>query len=98
MSLTKKQQQQTIDEFQTNLQLLNYSLDKIASDLQTTTEKITAVAQLQVQKIEEPWILRNYLIDELRKNRQTPVLFSALSGDFHNYWFLNTEIIEKGKL
>ncbi|WDF81722.1 DUF2316 family protein [Lacticaseibacillus pabuli] len=96
MSLTLAQQQATRDEFATNMQRSGLSLETVANALGTTPDVIAANLQLNSRRIEDPWIIRNYLLDEMQQHGQTPVPFTALKGDFHQYWFLNAAIIERG--
>lgn len=63
MSLNRAEHAQTAQELQENLSKV--ALEQVAADLGTTPEKVLAVSQLDVDRIEEPWILRNYLIKAL---------------------------------
>ena len=99
MSLTLAQEQATRSEFAANIKRSGLSLATIAAALGTTADTIEEeVIQLNPKRLEDPWIVRNYLLDEMSKKGQTPVLFTALKGDFHHYWFLNNKIIERGKI
>ena len=40
----------------------------------------------------------NYLIDKVRKAGKTPTAFTALGGDYHVIWFLDSEYIDGGKI
>lgn len=95
MSLTKQQQINTLNEFQENFALLGSSTQEIADELRTSPEKVEAILLLQPATLEEPWILKNYLIEKLIEQGKTPIPFSALIGDYHDYWFLDTRKIEK---
>lgn len=68
---------------------------QVAVDLGTTPQKIRDVSQLNVNRIEEPWILRNYLVKALGQN-VTP--FTVLVGDYHQLWFLDTAYIDRAQL
>ncbi len=98
MSLTKQQQTATIAEFSENIRLLGQPLTTIATALQTTPETITAIAQLNARHIEDPWILRNYLLQQLQEAGLPHQPFTALTGDYRDYWFLDTARIAKGHL
>jgi hypothetical protein len=98
MSLTRTQQQATIAEFKQNLQLSGLTTTAIAHDLHTNTDTIEALIQLHTQAIENPWILRNYLLKQVSAAGKQPVAFTALVGDYHSYWFLNAKKIERGIL
>ncbi|MFD0896596.1 DUF2316 family protein [Loigolactobacillus binensis] len=98
MSLTRAQQQATITEFKQNLQLSGLTTTTIAHDLHTDPDTIVALTQLRTQAIENPWILRNYLLQQISAAGKQPVPFTALVGDYHDYWFLNAKKIERGVL
>ncbi|EAE6452031.1 DUF2316 family protein, partial [Listeria monocytogenes] len=48
--------------------------------------------------LNDGWILRNYLLRKVAEVGKTPVPFTALSGDYHGYWFLDGEEIDSGIL
>lgn len=98
MSLTKEQIKNTQEEFQKNIELSGLSLTQIACDLQTDVCTIEKIIQLNTSSIENPWILKNYLNDKIRNLNKTPIPFSALIGDYHDYWFLDSKKIEEGKI
>lgn len=98
MSLTAEQRKRTIEEFKQNIALTGRSIAQIAEDLQTDAETILRVQQLASDSIEAPWILRNYLIQTLESVGKKPIAFSALSGDHHDYWFLDARKIDQGKI
>ncbi len=98
MSLTKQQQTDTIAEFNENIRRLGQPLTTIAVALHTTPETIAAVAQLNARHIEDPWILRNYLLDQLHTANIPHQPFTALIGDYRDYWFLNSQRIARGHL
>ncbi|WP_086349604.1 DUF2316 family protein [Candidatus Enterococcus clewellii] len=98
MTLTVKQQENTIEEFKQNIALTGRSIEQIARDLHTDAETIRQVQQLNAQSLEEPWVLRNYLLQTLEQMGKTPVAFSALVGDHHQYWFLNAAKIDQKKI
>jgi len=98
MSLTREEQTKTKQEFQDNLNLSGLSLEEIAKDLASQPQVISDVLNLNTRYIENPWILKNYLERKIIEQGKTPIPFTALKGDFHNYWFLNSSIIEKEKI
>ncbi len=65
MSLTIIERRNTKKELAANFNLAGVTLEQAAQDLATTPEHVEAVLQLQVDQIEEPWILRNYLNKQL---------------------------------
>lgn len=93
MSLNRAEHAQTAQELQENLSKV--ALEQVAADLGTMPEKVLAVSQLDVDRIEEPWILRNYLIKALGSDL-TP--FTVLTGDYHQMWFLDTAYIDRAQL
>lgn len=98
MSLNPQEVQATKKEFQQNLALSGLSIEQIAADLKTTPIVIQQLLVLQARHIEDPWVLKNYLEAQIRAQGQQPIPFSALSGDYHRYWFLNTQRIDQQKI
>lgn len=98
MSLTRQQQIDTIKEFSANLELLDISKSEIADALNTNSETIEEILNLKVKTIEAPWILKNYLETQLNNKGIKSIPFSALKGDYHDYWFLDSQKIELGRL
>ncbi|WP_430534186.1 DUF2316 family protein [Listeria rocourtiae] len=98
MSLTPQQMQNTKQEFQQNLELSRLTIEQIASELQTSPEKIECILRLQQKSIEDPWILKGFLEQYIVKSGKKPVEFSALQGDYHQYWFLRTKKIDNMQL
>ncbi|WP_225419239.1 DUF2316 family protein [Lacticaseibacillus songhuajiangensis] len=96
MSLTMAQTVATKREFKENIQRSQLSMEQIASDLGTTPEVITQSITMHPRRIEDNWIIRNYLNEYLAAHQITEVPFTALTGDYHRYWFLNAAIIERG--
>lgn len=96
MSLTRLQTQATRREFKINLSRSGRSLNQIATSLHTTPEVIAQCIAMQPEHIEDPWIVRNYLLDALAEQGLTPEPFTALVGDYHQYWFLDAARIERG--
>ncbi|EUJ23039.1 hypothetical protein PGRAN_10148 [Listeria grandensis FSL F6-0971] len=98
MSLTHQQVTDTINQFQQNLILSELTTEQIASNFQTSTEKIDRILHLKQKSMEDPWILKAFLEQHILKSGKTPVEFSALKGDYHQYWFLQTKKIENMQL
>lgn len=98
MSLSAKQRQATTEEFYENIQRLGSSFEEIAIDLETTPQHVKQVITLKTSILEEPWILRDYLLAELAKQEKTAVAFSALLGQAKDDWFLDQEKIQQGTL
>lgn len=98
MSLTTKQMNDTKKELQANWALAQLTLLECAQALDTTPEVIENTLQLTIHRIEDPWILKNYLEEKLTAKGKESVPFTALVGDYHNYWFLDTDRIDQRKL
>ncbi len=98
MSLTREEQVNTIKEFKANFDLLNKSIEEVANDLNTLPKYISDLVVLRARRIEDPWILRNYLLKELKDNSIDPIPFTTLKGDWHHYWFLDAKYIDNGKI
>lgn len=98
MSLTAQQTLDTKKEFQENFERTGLTLEQIAEDLHTSTAIIADTLVLNVSRIEDPWVLKNYLEDVLDKKGIASIPFSALVGDYHRYCFLNSRRIEKRKI
>ncbi|MBC1316273.1 DUF2316 family protein [Listeria booriae] len=98
MSLTQQQVTDTIREFQQNLAISEWSVDQIAAELQTSSEKINRILHLEQQSIEDPWILKEFLEQQIKKSGKSAVPFTALKGDYRQYWFLNAKKIDKMQL
>lgn len=98
MSLNKQQKVDAIAEFDRAFAQLGVSSADAARALDTTPARIEQVARLRSRRIEEPWVLRNYLIGVAREAHVAVPRFSVLAGDFHRYWFLDAGFIERASL
>lgn len=98
MSLTEQETSETKAELQANFKLSGLTYEQAAVDLATTPEHIEAVLNLQVSRIEDPWILLRYLDRQLKAKGQTPVPYSRLNGSPMRHWFLNQGRIRRGLL
>ena len=98
MSLSAKQIENTRRELRENLDKAGVKIHDAATDLGTTQEYIMQLLRLEPKRLEDTWILKNYLIDKVRKAGKTPTAFTALGGDYHVIWFLNSEYIDGGKI
>lgn len=97
MSLTAEEQDRTRQELKENFQATGLSLTAAAAELQTTPQRIANILDLDLQAIEEPWILRNFILEKLAQ-QQKKASFTVLTGDYHRLWFLNSRKIDKRKL
>lgn len=98
MSLNQQQTINTKNEFQENFKRSGQSLEQIAADLNTTPAVIADTLALNVSRIEDPWDLKNYLEAALQQQGVTNVPFTALVGDYHRHWFLDSQRIDKKKI
>ncbi len=98
MSLNSIEKRKTIAELKANFQTLGNPFKQAAIDLDSTEAEIGNVLNLNVERIEDPWILKNYLHEQLLSKHLPEVPYSKLSGDYHSYWFLNSEVISTKKL
>jgi len=96
MSLTLTQRNNTKKELQQNLALTGLSKEQVASDLNISVTKLDEILNLQVNSINNPWIVRNYLLKKVKEAGNVPIPFTALKGDYHKYWFLNGDVIDRG--
>ncbi|MFD1486034.1 DUF2316 family protein [Lacticaseibacillus baoqingensis] len=96
MSLTPAQTNATRNEFHTNIQRSGLTLEQIATALGTTPAVIAQSIDMHPRHIDDNWIIRNFLLQYMAEHGIEPVPFTALVGDYHRYWFLNADIIERG--
>ena len=97
MSLTYEQQIATKKELRQALALAGLSLEQVAEELGTSIQKVSQTLELNCA-IENPWVLKEFLADKARELGKEPVEFTALRGDYRDYWFLNRKTIEKRKM
>ena len=98
MSLSAKQIEDTRRELRENLDKSGVKIHDVATDLGTTQEYIIQLLRLEPKRLEDTWILKNYLIDKVIKAGKTPTAFTALGGDYHVIWFLDSEYIDGRKI
>ena len=94
MSLSPRQIKNTRRELQANLERSGLNTVEVARGIGTSEEYVLELMDLRPKRLEDTWILRNFLIDAVIKTGQTPVEFTALKGDWHDYWFLNGSYID----
>ena len=98
MSLSKKQEDDTRRELRENLARSGVDIAQAAADLGTTREYLERVMRLDERRLEDAWILRNYLIEKVREAGGTPTPFTALAADHHIIPFLNSAYIDGKKI
>lgn len=98
MSLNPQQVKNTINELHENFVRTGLTKAQVATDLHISLTKLDRLFTLTQSSLDDPWILRNYLIKKVKENGQEPVAFTALVGDWHQYWFLNSRAIDQREL
>lgn len=98
MSLTREQEDNTRRELQENFEKSGVTIEQAAADLDTTPAYIRQLLRLEPVRHDHTWILRNYLLEKVRENGKTPTSFTALKGDAHDYWFLDGDYVDRGKI
>ncbi|MGF1981820.1 DUF2316 family protein [Lactococcus taiwanensis] len=98
MSLNPLQIQHTKKELRKNFELTGLSKSEIASDLKISEVKLEKIFNLKQRRLEDPWILRNYLLEKVEKTGQQPLPFTALAGDWHRHWFLKANLIDQRQM
>ncbi|KZK38073.1 DUF2316 family protein [Lactococcus taiwanensis] len=98
MSLNPLQIQHTKKELRKNFELTGLSKSEIANDLKISEVKLEKIFNLKQRRLEDPWILRNYLLEKVEKTGQQPVPFTALAGDWHRHWFLDSNLIDQRQM
>ncbi|AHI55369.1 DUF2316 family protein [Listeria ivanovii] len=96
MSLIKEQKIATKQELADNLTLTGLTTSEVAAELNTSEAKIERILNLKQNSLNDGWIFRNYLLKKVAEKGLTPVPFTAIGGDYHDYWFLDSRIIETG--
>ena len=98
MSLTAKQEEDTRRELKENFDKAGVTIHEIAADLGTTDDYIEQLMRLEPRRYEDTWILKNYLTDKVKEAGKTPTAFTALGGNHHIIWFLNSRYIDGKKI
>jgi hypothetical protein len=96
MSLNKAEEAATREELSHNFALAGRSAEQIAEDLHTDADRVRRTLVLDAERIEDPWILRNYLSCAIEEKGETPIPYSKLVGDPADYWFLDARYIAEG--
>ena len=98
MSLSKKQLEDTSRELKDNLYKSGLSIDKVSDDLGTTPDYIEHLLELNPRKIEDTWILKNYLVEKVKEAGKQPTKFTAIGGNYKIIWFLDRKYIDGKKI
>lgn len=98
MSLNPEQMAATRRELQANFELTGLTKAQVAAALHISETKLDHLFTLTQQSLNDPWILRNYLLDQVKAQGKTPVPFTALSGDWHRHWFLDAAAIDQRRM
>ena len=98
MSLTPQQEEDTRHELRANFEKAGVTIEQIAEDLGTSETYIVQLFRLEPKKLEDTWILKNYLIEKVKEAGETPTAFTALGGNYKHIWFLNSRYIDGKKI
>lgn len=96
MSLTDAQIENTKKELRSNFEKSGLTIEEIADKLKTSPEYIKQLFNLNPRRLEDTWILRNYLIEVLEEKSIEVTPFTALVGQSEGYWFLDSSYINNG--
>ena len=94
MSLTDAQIENTKSELKSNFEKSGLTIEEIAEKLKTTPEYIEELFNLNPRRLEDTWILKNYLIEVLNEKSIEVTPFTALVGESEGYWFLNIILLD----
>lgn len=98
MSLNPAQMAATRRELAANFALTGMTKEEVASALNISETKLDHLFTLTQTSLNDPWILRNYLLEQVAAQGKTPVPFSALRGDWHQYWLLDADAIDEKRM
>ena len=98
MSLSFKQKTDTRKELLENLRRSGLGAGEVAMAIQTTEKYIEDLLALKTRRSDDIWILRNFLIHAILEKGMEPMPFTALKGDWHDYWFLDGDYIDRGSI
>ena len=98
MSLSEKQKDDTRKELKENFDKSGVNIQQVAADLGTTEAYIEQLMRLEPKKLEDTWILKNYLIEKVMEAGKTPTAFTALGGNYKVIWFLDADYIDGKKI
>lgn len=97
MSLTYEEQEMTREDLARAMAELGLTPEQVAVALGTTPQNLRRVMQLDIHRLEDPWVLRNYLLEQAAE-RRVPVTFRVLNRDYHKLWFLDAAYIDRGQI
>lgn len=97
MSLTYEEQQMTREDIARAMADLGITPEQAAAALGTTPQNLRRVMRLDIHRLEDPWVLRNYLLDQAAE-QHVPVTFRVLNRDYHRLWFLDAAYIDRGRI
>ena len=98
MSLSEQQKDDTRKELRENLEKAGVEIPQIAADLGTTADYIEQLLRLEPIRLEDTWILKNYLLEKVEAAGKTPTPFTALGGNYKVIWFLDARYIDGKKI
>ncbi|MBD5136737.1 MAG: DUF2316 family protein [Lachnospiraceae bacterium] len=83
---------------QENLRRSDLREEDVAETIQTTEKYVHDLPALKPRKSDELWILRNFLIHAVLEKGMKPMPFTVMKGDWHDYWFLDGDYIDRGSI
>ena len=98
MTLTEAEMERTRSELKSNFKKSGLTVEEVANDLKTTPEYIEELLELNPNRIEDPWILRNYLTDVLNEKSIEVTPFTVLVGRSERVWFLDSNYINNREI
>lgn len=96
MYLNKSGIDKSKNEISENIDRSGLNIEELAINLGTKVEYLKKVINLESNRIEDVWILRNYLINYLSSIDVDVVEFSVFSGDFRRINGLDKKYIGSG--
>ena len=96
MSLSYEEIENTKKELKSNFDKSGLTVEEIADKIKTTPEYVEDLFNLNPRRLEDTWILKNYLIEVLNEKSVEVTPFTALRGSCEDYWFLNSDYIKNG--
>ncbi len=98
MSLNAIERRNTRNEFTKNIKLIGETTESLATRLAISESCLIEIISLNGSKIEDPWIVRNYILDYANQNNIQLIPFSKLKGQASDYFFLDSGYIKSGRI
>lgn len=98
MSLSDRQKADSRRELRENLEKSGLTVEEVARRLGTDESYVEDLLAMAPRRIEDPWVLRNLLIQAVREAGGELTPFTAMAGDWHDHWFLDAAYIDRGRI